>query len=1381
MQKTQANEGDTVSLVFTLSGGADLDYPIAYRYSFSDKHTATTKTGFGGATNLDIQDPSSKTITIPVGDKKRTGTFTISDDMIDEPDEEFSIEISSQDSYSSNIRGRADIAFTITGTDMGGGNEIPVYLAGISGSGRRTQLILSEGSTATVEAMLPVRAPESVDIPITWRLLSGAATNDFTLPGRITIGKDSTSGSITLRTTDDSANENEYEGLLIELGDMLPDGFTEGDRSKLAVAIRDDDPIGISLRRLSARTISENNGEATFEVHLSRPLATEPNSIPDGFDGIQFTETDLRALLKYSPNGSNGAVQNADFTPSSPNPVNFIDCTNRQTCRVTVTAKEDNLHEGTEELEISIDENLSTSGTFSGDITEIEVRGNPLFLSIIDNDPTPTAITLSVDADTGTGGTQDSLAENGGAKTVRVTATLEGSSTFPEAKTVTVDVGKDDDSATEGVDYGDVTQKSITIDAGTSSGYVEFTIIPTDDTRHEANETISLGGTLTGLTVTDATITLTDNDAAPTTLTLTVDADTATDNTQTSIAEGGGAKTMRVTATLDGSTQFDEDKIITLAVGKDDDTATDGEDYATVTQRTIKIDAGASSGYVDFTLTPTNDNLHEGSETISLVGTLEGVTVTDTSVTLTDDDAAPTGITLSVDTNGDTAGTPSTVGEGAGATSVTVTATVNGVTRYKDAKTVIVSVADDTADSPADYAAVSDVTLTIAAGAASRSGTFTVTPVDDSLDEPDETIDVTGSSGSLTVTGTEVTITDNDDAPSFSVTGGEANEGDSITFTVTRAGAAGNAVSVDIATQADSGDGVKAADTDDYTALSSRTLSFAATETSKTVMVATAEDDLFEPDETFKAVLSSPAKAQDDPATGVTIESGKGSATGTIKNDDTQPSFSVADASASEGDTITFTVTRSGAMDNVVSVKWNTKADTGANAASTGDYTPVTTATTLSFAKGVETQTFTVATTEDVLDEANETFVVELTDAVGGTISDAEATGTITDDDATPTGITLSVDTNGDTAGTPSTVGEGAGATSVTVTATVNGVTRYKDAKTVIVSVADDTADSPADYAAVSDVTLTIAAGAASRSGTFTVTPVDDSLDEPDETIDVTGSSGSLTVTGTEVTITDNDDAPSFSVTGGEANEGDSITFTVTRAGAAGNAVSVDIATQADSGDGVKAADTDDYTALSSRTLSFAATETSKTVMVATAEDDLFEPDETFKAVLSSPAKAQDDPATGVTIESGKGSATGTIKNDDTQPSFSVADASASEGDTITFTVTRSGAMDNVVSVKWNTKADTGANAASTGDYTPVTTATTLSFAKGVETQTFTVATTEDVLDEANETFVVELTDAVGGTISDAEATGTITDDDATPTGITLTVSPATIGEADSE
>ena len=65
---------------------------------------------------------------------------------------------------------------------------------------------------------------------------------------------------------------------------------------------------------------------------------------------------------------------------------------------------------------------------------------------------------------------------------------------------------------------------------------------------------------------------------------------------------------------------------------------------------------------------------------------------------------------------------PATVGEGAGETEITVTATVNGSTRYVDAKTVTVSVGGGTATSATDYAAVTNFDITIAAAMQARPG-----------------------------------------------------------------------------------------------------------------------------------------------------------------------------------------------------------------------------------------------------------------------------------------------------------------------------------------------------------------------------------------------------------------------------------------------------------------------------------------------------------------------------------------------------------------------------------------------------------------------------------------------------------------------------------
>jgi hypothetical protein len=47
---------------------------------------------------------------------------------------------------------------------------------------------------------------------------------------------------------------------------------------------------------------------------------------------------------------------------------------------------------------------------------------------------------------------------------------------------------------------------------------------------------------------------------------------------------------------------------------------------------------------------------------------------------------------------------------------------------------------------------VADITFTIAATESTGTGTFTLTPTQDSVSEGDETIDITGTAGEFTVT-----------------------------------------------------------------------------------------------------------------------------------------------------------------------------------------------------------------------------------------------------------------------------------------------------------------------------------------------------------------------------------------------------------------------------------------------------------------------------------------------------------------------------------------------------------------------------------------------------------------------------------------------------
>ena len=234
-------------------------------------------------------------------------------------------------------------------------------------------------------------------------------------------------------------------------------------------------------------------------------------------------------------------------------------------------------------------------------------------------------------------GTTDSVTENEGSYTVVLdsepTATVTVAITNPDGSPVTLD------------------KTSLTFTAATWDEPQTVTVTATDDSIDNAGrrahrdagprrERRRLRGRREDFEV---AVTVTDDDAAPTALTLTVDADTGTNGVQTSVAEGGGAKTARVTATLAGATTFATATTVTVAVGAAADSATEGTDYAAVADQTLTIAAGERSGQAEFTLTPTQDVLAEGAEAISLDGTAAGLTVTGATLSLTDDDGRPHG------------------------------------------------------------------------------------------------------------------------------------------------------------------------------------------------------------------------------------------------------------------------------------------------------------------------------------------------------------------------------------------------------------------------------------------------------------------------------------------------------------------------------------------------------------------------------------------------------------------------------------------------------------------------------------------------------------------------------------------------------------------
>ncbi|HEU4934527.1 MAG TPA: FG-GAP-like repeat-containing protein [Pyrinomonadaceae bacterium] len=111
------------------------------------------------------------------------------------------------------------------------------------------------------------------------------------------------------------------------------------------------------------------------------------------------------------------------------------------------------------------------------------------------------------------------------------------------------------------------------------------------------------------------------------------------------------------------------------------------------------------------------------------------------------------------------------------------------------------------------------------------------------------------------------------------------------------------------------------------------------------------------------------------------------------------PTLSINDLATTEGDSgtksLNFTVTLSAASNLTVIVDFAT-ADSSANAGS--DYVAATGG--LTFNPGDTTKTVTVTINGDTTNEPDETFVVNLTNAVNATVSDSQGVGTLVNDDA---------------------------------------------------------------------------------------------------------------------------------------------------------------------------------------------------------------------------------------------------------------------------------------------------------------------------------------------------------------------------------------------
>jgi uncharacterized delta-60 repeat protein len=520
----------------------------------------------------------------------------------------------------------------------------------------------------------------------------------------------------------------------------------------------------------------------------------------------------------------------------------------------------------------------------------------------------------------------------------------------------------------------------------------------------------------------------------------------------------------------------------------------------------------------------------------------------------------------------------------------------------------------------------------------------------------------------------------------------------------------------------------------DYQNLSG-TITFKAGEDKANIDLNSIDDNIYEGNETVILTLA-------DGRTNYKLDPVKSAGTVTITDNETKPTISVTSISQSEGNSGTtnygFNLALSNPSTETVTVKYTTVDDT---ATAGSDYTAAT--ATVTFAPGETTKAVNISVTGDDLYEADETFKLNLSDAVNASISSTSAIGTIVNDDLPVISIDI---TDAETA-EPNNPGQ--------FTLTRTGITTAD--LTVNYAIAG-TATNGTDNEKLTG-TATFKAG--SNTATIDVKPIDDNIYEGNETVILTLADGGTNYkldpaksAGT-VTITDNETRPSISIsdanpaTGKESDpNAKNRAFNINLSNPSTETITVDYTTL----DGNAVAGSD-YTATQGKITFNPGEPTTQTVTATILDDAIFEDLETFKVKLTNPTNA--------TLAKTEGTAT-IIDDDLPGISLPVTDSEAAETkqgkptNPGQFTLKRTGSTTNPLTVQYAF----GGSATNGTDYQKLS--QSINFATGIDTINIKIDPIDDKIYEGTETVTLKLTDSNNYTIVGEKAgTVSIADNDA--------------------
>ena len=1084
--------GAVNATVGTATGtGTIMDDDAAPTVTLSVAAATINESGSGNSTTVSatLNHASSAATTVTV--TAVSGAYTVGSDAtitIAAGDTANSSDTVTITAVNNNIDEGASRAVTVTGTASNS--------QGVTAAATGASLTITDDEAAPTVTLSVAAATinesgagNSTTVSATLNHASSAATTVTVtaVSGAYTVGSDAT---ITI-AAGDTANSSDTVTIT-----AVNNNIDEGASRAVTVTGTASNSQGVTAAATGA-SLTITDDEAAPTVTLSVAAATINESGSGNSTTVSATlnhaSSAATTVTVTAVSGAYTVGSDATITIAAGDTANSSDT-------VTITAVNNNIDEGASRA-------VTVTGTASNS-QGVTAAATGASLTITDDEAAPT-VTLSVAAAT--------INESGSGNSTTVSATLNHASSAATTITVTAVSG----AYTVGSDA------TITIAAGdTANSSDTVTITAVNNNIDEgASRAVTVTGTASNnqgtVSVTGPSLTITDDDTAGLTVSENSVATSEAGTTDTFTVRLATQPTATVTVTISSSATGEATvapgtlRFAATASGSGMNAVHKWDDRQTVTVTGVDDTPAAADGSKPYTITVAAASAG-GDANYNSDTTVPDVVVSGTNA----DDESPT-VTLSlsddsIPENGGTTVVSATLDQiSAAATTITVTAV------------------------PGAYTVGSDATITIAAGQTSNSSdTVTITAVDNSIDDtPDRTVSVTASASntsSLGVSGPAgVSLTlEDDDAAGLTLTEAatprETTEaGGTAAFKVALATQPTAAVTVTVSSDDDgecrvskAGDAAPAALTTlTFTAATAATLWSTAQEVTVTgqdddvddghqdcvitVAVSNTSDTVYNDDaQVVDRTVS--VRNTDDDETGLVLSK----TAVTTSEDGTEDTFTVKLSSAPSGD-VTVAVTSNLLSEATVSPSSLTFSSTAWNTAQTVTVT------------GVDDSPAAV--------DGPKAYVITLDPSSPGPSGDSIYDGLssvtvdgVNRDDEAPT-VTLSLSS--------ASIPENGG--SATVTAHLDRTVPVATTVTVSATAPAD-ADGATYFRLSENRTLTVAAGETASAGTVTIAAVDNSIDAPDRTVTVSGTSaggqGAADPASLTLTITDDEEAPTVTL-----------------------------------------------------------------------------------------------------------------------------------------------------------------------------------------------------------------------------------------------------------